>query len=113
MVRHVVPPLFNCLIVPRKDGLKAAKAVSEASQKGGALTAAGRRSFVKRLTNALGKQDVKVNGIPADSRVARVIVEADYRMKLIGINLEPAPVKMMTFLGMLKSANQAALQRHD
>lgn len=25
-------------------------------------------------------------GVPADSRVARVIVEADYRMKLVGIN---------------------------
>ena len=41
--------------------------------------------WAKQLQDTLGLQDVSVYGVPADSRVARVIVEADYRMKLIGV----------------------------
>ncbi len=79
--------IFQCLIVPRQDGLKAVKEYAEASQAAGPL--AGRsatRRFVAGLGAALGEQDVVYNGVPADSRVARVIAEADYRMKLIGID---------------------------
>ena len=44
------------------------------------------RAFTNRLEDLLGEQDVLVNGVPADTHAARVIVEADYRMKLIGID---------------------------
>jgi hypothetical protein len=77
---------FNCLIVPRQEGLKNTRAIAEQSRKRGPLSAAGTRSFVRRLNKAMGTQDVRVNGIPDNSRVARVIVDADYRMKLIGID---------------------------
>jgi len=77
---------FNCLIVPRQEGLKKARAIGEASRKRGPLSAGGTRNFRDRLTKALGLQDVRINGVPAESRVARVIVDADYRMKLIGID---------------------------
>ena len=79
--------IFQCLIVPRPEGLKAVKEVAEASQRSGPLSGAGAtRRFVAALGEALGEQDVVYNGVPADSRVARVIAEADYRMKLIGID---------------------------
>ena len=91
---------FNCLIVPRQEGLKKAKAVSEA-QKGPLSGTAGRINFVNRLTKALGEQDVRVNGIPADSRVARVIVDADYRMKLIGIDKLDAGNRIPSYFDLL------------
>eukprot|EP00913_Durusdinium_trenchii_P010931 g10260.t1 len=78
--------MFNCKIVPRQEGLRQAKAINEAQSRKGALTAAGTKTFVRKLTEAMGEQDVIVGGVPADSRVARVIVDADYRMKLIGID---------------------------
>jgi len=77
---------FNCLIVPRPEGLKKTRALAEATRKRGPLPSGGTRRYVEQLVNAMGPQDVKVNGVPLDSRVARVIVEADYRMKLIGID---------------------------
>ena len=43
------------------------------------------RRWVDQLQTALGRQDISITGVPADSRVARVLVEADYKMKLIGI----------------------------
>lgn len=81
--------IFQCTINPRKKGLQAARAVNEKVTRQGGLksnSAAARRNFVNALNKAMGLQDVVVNGIPAESRVARVIVNADYRMKLIGID---------------------------
>ena len=79
--------IFQCLIVPRQAGLKAVKEYAEASQARGPLSGrSATRRFVEGLGEALGEQDVVYNGLPANSRVARVIAEADYRMKLIGID---------------------------
>lgn len=78
--------VFQCLIVPRQEGLKAVQDYAAASNDRGPLRAGGARNFANKLGELLGEQDVVVNGVPVDSRVARVIVEADYRMKLIGID---------------------------
>jgi len=77
--------MFNCLIVPRKEGLRDLKEYAEKSQARGSLSSTAVRSWVKQLQKRLGSQDVVINGVPTDSRVARVILEADYRMKLIGV----------------------------
>lgn len=78
---------FQCSIDPRPEGTQAVQEYAAKSAARGPLSAgAGVRSFARRLGELLGEQDVMVNGVPVDSRVARVIVEADYRMKLIGID---------------------------
>jgi hypothetical protein len=78
--------IFGCTINPRKEGLKALKAYVERSNARGPLgQGAGVRSWVNKLHKKLGLQDIKFQGIPPTSHVARVIIEADYRMKLIGI----------------------------
>ena len=63
------------------------------------------------MRDALGHADVRVFGIPADSSMARDMIEADYRMKLIGIGSQPPPVKMLTFVQALSSARNGGLQR--
>ena len=73
---------FGCAIVPRKKNLAATKQYVSTSRKRG-------REFQKGLRDALGQQDIDVFGIPADSRAARVLVEADYHMKLVGMGIEP------------------------
>lgn len=42
---------------------------------------------------------------------AHVPIEAAYRMKLIGIGLEPPPVKMVTYLSELQSPRTGLLER--
>ncbi len=44
------------------------------------------------LIAAFGPQQIKLDGVPADSHMARVILAADYKMKLYGMNLAKAPV---------------------
>ncbi|EMI19417.1 secreted protein containing DUF1598 [Rhodopirellula maiorica SM1] len=50
------------------------------------------------LKDNLGLQTVTINGIPNSTHFARVLVEADYRMKLIGIGLERPPVRLQSYV---------------
>ena len=56
-------------------------------------------AIVAGLKEKLGLHNVSVAGISDKTHFAQVMVEADYRMKLIGIGIEPPPVKMATYIG--------------
>jgi hypothetical protein len=56
-------------------------------------------AIVAGLKEKLGLHNVSVLGISPRTHFAQVMVEADYRMKLIGIGIEPPPVKMATYVG--------------
>jgi hypothetical protein len=56
-------------------------------------------AIVAGLKEKLGLHNVSVLGISPNTHFAQVMVEADYRMKLIGIGIEPPPVKMATYIG--------------
>lgn len=77
--------MFGCSIDPRPEGLKAVKQFVTESQNAGPLPAGGAKSWASKLGNKLGRQDISIYGVPSNSHVARVILEADYKMKLIGI----------------------------
>lgn len=65
------------------------------------------------LKKSLGDQVVSVLGVSPRTRFAQVLVEADYRMKLIGIGLERPPVKIKTYIEKASPAMVArnAMQR--
>ena len=65
--------------------------------------------FVTKLQDSLGLQKVTVGGIPATTHFAQVMVEADYRMKLIGIGLEKPPVRLTSYV---QRANPAMVSRN-
>ncbi len=77
--------VIGCSIDPRPAGLQRLKTFVAHSSSRGALTPDKVKPWTAQLKNALGHQDITITGVPADSRVARVLVEADYKMKLIGI----------------------------
>jgi hypothetical protein len=102
--------IFGCSINPRKEGLKAVKDYVEASQKAGPLAPGGMKNFLGDIQKRMGQQDVEIYGIPANSRVARVLVAADYRMKLIGIGkLEGGQAIPSIFELLPKFANHEAM----
>jgi hypothetical protein len=65
------------------------------------------------LQNSLGNQNVSVDGVSPETHFAQVMVEADYRMKLIGIGLEQAPVRLVSFVDRAdpSQVSRNALQR--
>lgn len=48
---------------------------------------------LRGMERAVGMQNVSVGGVPADSRFAQVLVAADYKLKRIGMGLEPSGVR--------------------
>lgn len=76
---------FSCSIDPKPEGLKALKDYVASTSSRPLNAGAGVRNWTTQLQQKLGRQDIVYSGINPQSRVARVIIEADYRMKLIGI----------------------------
>jgi len=54
--------------------------------------------IVKGTQEALGKQNVSVLGVSPETHFAQVLVEADYRMKLIGLGMEQPPIRMASYV---------------
>ena len=89
---------IGCSIDPTQQGLAKMQAYVKAISRrppSAQVIAAG-------LKKSLGKQKVTIQGIPANTRFARVMVEADYRMKLIGIGLEKPAVAIKSYLALAK-----------
>lgn len=64
--------------------------------------------IVDGLKENLGLQNVTVLGISPETHFAQVLVEADYRMKLIGIGIEKPPVKMASYVDKASAAQVSA-----
>jgi len=108
---HPGDRLIGCSIDPTKEGLAA---MQDFLRKVGRVNPQGPvDEIVAGMKQALGPQTVTVQGVPAGSHFAQVMVEADYRMKLIGIGLESPPVKMPTWIELASDGAVAAntLQR--
>jgi hypothetical protein len=70
-------------------------------------------AVMEGMKRALGLHNVSITGISPKTHFAQVMVEADYRMKLIGIGLEPPPVRMATYVGIASASegSKNAMQR--
>ncbi|MGI9519622.1 MAG: DUF1598 domain-containing protein, partial [Pirellulaceae bacterium] len=77
------------------------------------IIAGNENAIMDTLRESLGKQVVTIQGVPANSHFGRVLVEADYRMKMIGIGLEEPPVNIPSWAEKVKlrQVSRNALQR--
>lgn len=68
---------------------------------------------LRAMEQAVGMQNVSVGGVPSDSRFAQVLVAADYKLKRIGMGLEPSGVREVpSYLSMVPAgAATSALPR--
>jgi Protein of unknown function (DUF1598) len=107
------PGYFNCQIVPREEGLRRIQQFVEESHAKGPLDAVAVGNWTKQLEQQLGLQDVEINGIPDDSRVAAVIFEADYRMKMIGIGKLPGGPGIPSVFDLFPKTGEVKSQRMD
>lgn len=108
-------PFIGCTIDPNAEGLarlqefqrKVPRSVRDNEK------VAVAQGVAQGTREALGAADVRVFGIPADTHFAQVLVEADYRMKLIGIGLERPPITLESYLDRLTAGttNSGTLQR--
>ena len=88
----------GCSIDPSESGLQAMQAYLKTTPQPNVSSDAECVEYAAGIREALGLQNVKVWGVSPKTNFATTLVAADYRMKLIGIGLEPAPVKMSTYV---------------
>jgi len=102
---------IGCSIDPTVEGLAALQGYLR--RLGRINPQASVDQIVDGMRQALGPQMIRIDGVSPASHFAQVMVEADYRMKLIGIGMERAPVKMSTWIELASSSSVAAnaLQR--
>ena len=106
-------PFLGCTIDPPADGLARLVEFQRTIPRSvrNAERAAITGKIARGTTEALGNAEIRVFGVSPRTHFAHVLIEADYRMKRIGIGVEPPPVKMTTFLSALQSPQQGTLQR--
>jgi hypothetical protein len=88
-------PLISVSIDPTQEGL--ANMQQFLRQVGSRITPGQTRYITNGLRQSLGLQTIQLTGVPPTSHFAQVLVEADYRMKLIGIGLEKPGIKMASW----------------
>lgn len=97
-------PGFVCSIDPKQAQVAAVQDFVKKNRR--SLNASTAAQFTKELERQLGLQNVIVQGVPADSHVAAVIVEADYRMKEIGIGKRTGVEGMKSYFDLLTRSEQ-------
>ncbi len=95
--------LISCSIDPTQEGLanlkEAYKRVAQRFRPGDELATAD------AFRQALGLQEITIEGVSPKTRFASVLVDADYHMKLIGIGLEGTPIGITSFVDAVKPAS--------
>jgi hypothetical protein len=92
---------FGCAINPRKESLAATQAYLDKTS-ARPLEPSRREAWLEKIRDTLGRQDVEIFGIDPTSRVARVLVEADVHMKLVGMGLEDGVPGVESYLDSVK-----------
>jgi hypothetical protein len=88
---------ISCSIDPTPEGLQRMEQISRQLSSQPQVAS-------QQMEEAVGPQTITVTGVPPTSHFARTIVAADFRMKRLGMGLEPAPIDgLPSFLDMAKS----------
>jgi len=91
---------FGCRITPREENLARLQAFLQRTQSGRSIRLP---QSVARTVAPTGRQaDIEVYGLDPRTRAAQVIVEADYRMKLVGMGLEAGVPGVVSYLKLIK-----------
>lgn len=89
-------PMVYCSIDATSEGL--ARMQEFLSHIGRQIVPGDEQFIVEGLRESLGMQVITLGGISSSTHFAQVMVEADYRMKLIGIGLEEPPARIKSYI---------------
>ncbi len=96
-VHHAKHAQFGCAITPTQEAL--ARTQAFLGRPAGNRTG---KPYLEQLRAQLGRQEIDVNGLDPRTRAARVMVEADYHMKRIGMGLEEGVPGVVSYLDLIR-----------
>jgi hypothetical protein len=94
---------ISCSIDPTEEGLRRLKPLLHSRNLS--------QVAVDRMEKALGPQCVTITGVPPASHFAQVLIAADFLMKRLGMNFEPAPIAHLPSYMQLLSSRSAQLPK--
>ncbi|HVX09812.1 MAG TPA: DUF1598 domain-containing protein [Pirellulales bacterium] len=104
--------VVGCSIDPTPEGLaRMQKFLQEVHSRPLTPDDGTRTMIVDGLRTSLGLQKVRILGVAPDTHFAQVMLEADYRMKLIGIGVEHPGIKLSSFVDLANPTQMNSLQR--
>lgn len=110
-----ITPIISCSIDPTQKGLENFRDMYTQIARSGQFRRGRENEVINLYKKSLGLQQITVKGISTKTNFARVLIEADYEMKLIGIGLKAPPmgVKITSFIEKAKpnSVAKSSLQR--
>jgi hypothetical protein len=98
--------VISVSIDPTQEGLRA---MQQFMARLGPLQPSDTPRLVEGLKTSYGPQKISIRGVSPKTHFAQVLVEADYRMKLIGIGLENPGVGIVSYVA---KANPAAIAQN-
>ena len=99
-----------CSIDPTEEGL--ARMQQFLRSIGANINPGDTQMIVDGMRTSLGMQNIRIGGISPSTHFAQVLLECDYRMKLIGIGLEQPPVRLASYVDKATpSSNKNGLER--
>jgi hypothetical protein len=112
--------IVGCSIDPTPEGLakmqaftrEVAHTIMQQQRSASEMSSDDVNSIVDGIHNSLGLQKVSILGVSPETHFAQVMLEADYRMKLIGIGAEhPGINKLKSFAELAEPTSGNTLQR--
>jgi hypothetical protein len=95
--------LIGCSIDPTPESQQALSAFLDSVPK--KIMPGSDQPIIDGIMANMGMHAVTINGVSPKSHFAQVLVEADYRMKLIAIGKEDPPMKMATYISKAKPSD--------
>ena len=95
---------FGCRITPTQEALARVQKAIDAGGSKPIKSSYQRKQWLEGLRSQLGMQDIEVDGLDPRTRAAQVMVEADYRMKLVGMGLENGVLGVKSYLDSIELA---------
>ncbi len=97
------PEMISCSIEPTKEGTERLNNVL--GQVGSLRPGQSPKILEPAMREAMGAQQVLIEGVEGQTNFAKVIFAADYQMKRIGMKLKDSPVKgLPSYVDMLRHA---------
>jgi hypothetical protein len=94
---------ISCSIDPTQEGYRNLKVLLDRQKQ--SRQTVNVPVLEQAMKQAFGPQQVKLQGLPPTSHMARILVAADYRMKRLAMNLDRSPVPgLPSFVEMIKSS---------